>query len=222
MKRFLCICAAALLYFSCSHTEPVSEKSKMIADIDPFSLGSVSASLDQALSSRLKETTVEVIFYPRQNEVALEFRHETLQFWQFWNETARQNFIESLNQYKEDFANRKLITNYNKSRAIYGKVKGRVEWKVFNFSATYRASPYFELGYRLIEKTPYFITYQNTAKEESGRNKDITESRRFPMYFTRAQGEALAKLFDQDFLLESVGDKALSTSDDYGRDIYIP
>ena len=74
----------------------------MLANIDPFSLGVVGASTDQTLSSKVKETEVEVIFYPRENEAALEFKYGLSQCRQFWNEAGRQQFIKALDKYKED------------------------------------------------------------------------------------------------------------------------
>ena len=224
MKKYVCLCAAALLYVSCSNMS-APKYPNMVANIDPFSLGSINASLNQILSSKLKETAVEVIFYPRENEVVLEFQDGLTYHRQFWNEPGRELFIKAVSRYKEDFANQKLLTTFNKSRAAYGKVKGRVEWKPLKFSATYRASPFIEVGYRFVDNTPYFSTHQLKAKEESDANGrgNITESQQFVMYFSRAQCEELARLFDQAFLLESLPDtipkEASGTSDrdDYYR-----
>jgi hypothetical protein len=194
----------------------------MLADIEPFSIGSVDASFDKAFSSDVAGTTVEVIFYPRENEVALGFKHETFQYWQFWNEAGRRQFTEALNRYKEDFANQKLVTSYSKSRAVYGKINGRSEWKTLSISGVYRSSPLIELGYRFKGGSPYFSTHQLKAKEESGLNSNgISESKALAMYFTRAQGENLARLFDQALLLELLGDKPQKEKADFDRDIYI-
>ena len=204
MKYYLCICAAVLLFFSCN-TGPTPVKTVMLADVEPFSLGAVNASMDQVLSSGPKAISVEVIFHPRENAVALDFKHETLRYWQFWDEPARQSFIAGLKSYNDDFTNRNLNTNYRKTRKVYGAVKGRLEWHTLSFSAIYQSSPVIELGYRFKGESPYFSTYQNTAKEETAKNQGITESRSFYMYFTRAQGEELAKLFDQAYLIGLVG-----------------
>jgi hypothetical protein len=193
----------------------------MLADVDPFSIGSVNASFDKLFSSDVAVADVEVIFYPRNNEVALGFKFETFQYWQFWDETGRQQFIEALNRYKEDYANQKLVTNYNKSEAIYGKAKGRCEWKTLVISGVYRASPLIELGYRFRGNSPYFSTHQMAAKEETGINPSgVSESRPVAMYFTRAQGEDLARLFGQAFLLELLGGNQQSETEP-GRDFYI-
>jgi hypothetical protein len=220
-KQCFFACLAAALFFSCSTAGSGVKQANTLADVDPFSIGSINASFDKAFSSDAAEADVEVIFHPRKNEVALRFRHETYQYWQFWDEEGRKQFIEALSRYKEDFANQGLITSYGKSRAIYGKVNGRCEWKTLSISGIYRSSPVIELGYRFKGGSPYFATNQMKAKEESGLNpKGITESRLLAMYFTRAQGDDLARLFDQAFLLELLGDQAQQSKADINRDIY--
>jgi hypothetical protein len=208
MKQFIIFFAGVLLAVSCSHVEKAVKYPNMAADIDPYSVGEVTVSLDQAFSASLKIEQAEVLFYPRENEVALEFSNNAGQYRQFWTQEGRRFFIEALNRYKEDFANQHLITNYNKSRAAYGKAKGRFQWKTIKISATYLSLPYVELGYRFRDNAPYFTVYQISAKEQSGSNKEgIKESPHYSIYFTRAQAEELAKLFDDAFLLESLKDK---------------
>ena len=206
MKRFLVICAIALFCFSCSSTKRATEKIAIVADMDPFSLGSINSSVDHLLSIGLKTTDMEVVFFPRENEVAINFTLDFSDYWQFWNEAARQSFIEAVNNYREDTANKKLINDYRKSRAIYGTVKGRVVWSssIISMAEIYWALPSIDLGYRVIGNAQYFSTNQKVAKEESGINIDVKESWQFPMYFTLAQCEELAKLFDQAYLRESV------------------
>jgi len=164
-----------------------------------------------------------VSFYPRENAVALEFKNNTGLYTQFWNQEGRRLFIDALNRYKEDFANQNLTSNYNKSRAAYGKVKGRFQWKTLKFSAAYRSSPVVELGYRFRDESPYFAVHQKAAKEESGANSEgIKESPQYSLYFTRAQAEELAALFDEAFLLKSIGNKQSLPSNSNDRDMYIP
>jgi len=222
LKQCLFACVAAALFFSCGTTRSGVKQTNMLADIEPFSIGTVSASFDKSFSSDVATTDVEVIFYPRKNEVALRFKNDLHQYWQFWDEDGRKQFIEALNLYKEDFSNQRLSTSYSKSRAIYGKASGRCEWKTMSISGIYRSSPDFELGYRFKAGSPYFSTHQTKAKEETGLNKKgIPESQPFAMYFNRAQGEDLARLFDQAFLLGLLGDKTQQAVTEPGSDVYI-
>ena len=210
MKKYLFLCFVFALFVSCKTTDPAKKYPNMIADVEPFSVGEVNAFIERSFSSRLTRVTMEVVFYPRENEVALEFTHTTGgQYRQFWNEAARQRFIEALNRYKDDFASQSLTTNYKKSRAVYGKVPGRLQWQTLKISSTYKASPAMEIGYRFKDNSPYFTIRQIAAKEETGTNKSgITKSPVYSIYFTRAQAEELTKLFNQAFLLETVVDIA--------------
>ena len=78
------------------------------------------------------------------------------------------------------------------------------------------------MGYRFKDDAVYFTMLQRSANEESSRRSK--ESSQFTMYFTRAQAGELAKLFDQDYLLELVGDQAIPPPppNDTEKDIYIP
>ena len=223
MKKLFFLFAAVLLSVSCSHTGSTVKYPNMIADMDPYSIGSVNASLDQTFSFQVKSVTAEVFFHPRENEVVLEWNNNMAQYWQFWDEPCRQLFIEALKRYNEDFASQNLTAKYSKSRAIYGKQKGRLHWKTLKISTTYRASPNIEFGYRFRDNAPYFTTNQPEAKVENITDeRGVTKSPAIPMYFTRAQAEELAKLFDQAFLLESMEGRETKPPIDDTRDLYIP
>ena len=209
-----------MLVFSCSHSNSAVKYPDMVADVDPFSIGSISASFDRNFSSQVRVETVEVIFYPRENEVALEFRLNMGQYRQLWKKEGRRLFIEAINRYKEDFENQRLTNKFSRTKRVYGRFKNRFQWKPLPVSATYRSSPVIELGYRFRDNSPYFTVYQNSAREESGNNRDIKESPDFPVYFTRAQAEELARLFDEAFLLSSVSGKGSSPAIDTDRDEY--
>jgi len=224
-KMCCCLCAAlTALVFSCGSAKPAVNDPNMIANVDPVSLGSANAWLDKTFSSQLKETGVDVVFHPRKNEVSLELRHEMLTYRQFWNEAARQQYIEALNRYNEDFDNKNLVSNNRKTRAAYGKNAIRLEWETFKYSTTYRSSPPIELGYCFKGNAVYFTVFLRSAREESVTSNRNNDSPQYSVYFTRAQAEELAKLFDQAYLLELVGgSQSPSPSiDAAGRDIYIP
>ena len=207
MKKIMIICAALLACLSCTSIDMASRYPNMIADMDPLLIGTIEVSFDQVFTSRVKlNDEVKVIFYPRENTVALEFRHELVTYRQFWNLAARQRFIDALKLYKDDFDARRLVFKYNKSRAAYGKIQGKVEWETFKFTSTYKSSPLLELGYRFKGESPYFTVLQRSAKEETGAmSGSQLESKQIPMYYTKAHGERLAEFFNQDFLHRIVG-----------------
>jgi len=195
--------AMILLFLSCQSIDLTKKYPNMIADADPVSAGTVEAQLDRFLSSKVNKVEVEVVFHPRLNAVSLEFKYEFLKYRQFWDEPARRQFPASLELYKRDFEDRKLINNYRKTRDIYGKAKGRVEWEAFKYTKTRVSNPTIELGYRFREDTPFFTTLMRSAKEviSEGDNSPPVDSQQISMYFTRAQAEELVKLFDQAWLI---------------------
>ncbi len=79
-----------------------------------------------------------------------------------------------------------------------------------------------ELGYRFRGDTPYFSVLQRSARENSGANNGANlESLQFSLYFSRSQGDELAGLFAQEFLLGTLGDRVVPVSDDSADDVYI-
>jgi hypothetical protein len=208
MKKTLLIVATVFACFSCTGIDMAARYPNMVADLDPFSVGMANASFDQLFSSKPKPHNIDVIFYPRENTVALEFRHELVRYRQFWNQSARQHFAEALTKYKDDFDNERLVNRFNKTRSAYGRFKGQVEWETFKYTSTYKSLPTYELGYRFKGKGNgvYFTVLQRSAKEETGiMSGSNLESKQYVMYYTRVQGDKLAQLFDQNFLLEKAG-----------------
>ena len=194
--------AVIFLLLSCNTLEP-NKYPNMVADADPFSVGTAEVEFDRPFSSKVNKVVIEAIFHPRLNAVSLEFKYQLLKYRQFWDSPARKQFAASLELYKRDFEDRKLIDNYRKTRDIYGRTKGRVEWEAFKFTKTRVANPTIELGYRYKENTPFFATLMRGTKEETSElDNSATNSAQINMYFTRAQADEMAKLFDQDYLME--------------------
>jgi hypothetical protein len=202
----------------------------MVADKDPVSAGTIEVEFDRFFSSNVEKKDVQVIFYPRYNAVALEFRYQSIRYRQFWDPEGRQKFVQALDRYKEDYAAKNLGNKFSKSRSIYGKFKGKTEWETFSITIPGLAYPTMELGYRFRGKdggSPYFSVLQQSAKDEYTLNSDNAkpDSLQIPIYYTRAQGEALAKIFDQSYLLSLLGplpdpEAALPAEDEYQEQEY--
>ena len=215
LMKLLAVVALFLL-LSCGTVDRTKKYPHMVADADPVSAGAIEAEFDRIFSSKLNKIPVEVIFYPRLNAVALEFRYELITYRQFWDEAGRRQFATALEQYKKDYAERNLSGRYRKTRAIYGKTEGRVEWQTFKFAKTRLAFPAIELGYRFREDRPFFATLMQPAREEDDFNDSSppAESQQISMYFTRAQADDLVKLFDQSYLMGLLGEKDSPKSDE--------
>ena len=203
MKQYILAALAGLgllLAISCTTPNPARRFPHMIADMEPFTIGTVEVFFDRLLSTTVHPAEAEVIFYPRLNAVALQFRHEFVTYRQFWDEVARRQFISALERYRADFGARNLRSNYRRTRAVYGSVNSRLEWETLRITRTRISYPIIDLGYRFRGESPFFTTRTRTASEVGGPPTDSVENVQIHMYFTRAQAGELASLFSQAFL----------------------
>jgi len=212
----LLILTAAFFALSCGSIDNAKRYPHMVADADPVSAGTVEIQLSKFFSSKLNKVDAEVIFYPRLNAVALEFRYELIRYRQFWDAESRKQFADALELYKTDYEAQNLIDRYRRTRSIYGKVRGRVEWEAFKYTKTRVAYPTTDIGYRFRGKAPYFTTLMRSAREEisAGDSSDRGESAQISMFFTRAQADKLVNHFDQDFLMGLLGGKSSEQDED--------
>jgi len=197
-----------LCTLSCRTIDYTKRYPNMVANADPVSAGKIEVQLNKLFfSPKLTKMEVEVIFYPRSNSVALVFRYELIRHRQFWDLEGRKQFAEALEQYKADYEAHNLIDRYRKTRSVYGKVQGKLEWETFKYTRTRLAYPIIDLGYRFRDGMPFFTTFMRSAKEEleSGDNSERIDSSQINMFFTRAQAEELVKRFDQDYLMGLLG-----------------
>jgi hypothetical protein len=212
--------AVILLVLSCQSVDLSKKYPNMVADMDPFSVGTIEAQFDRFLSSKVKKTEIETIFHPRHNYVSLEFKYELMTFRQFWDEPARRQFAAALELYKRDFEDGKLVNNNRKTKSVYGNAKGRVEWLMSKYTKTRVSNPIIEIGYQFKENTPFFTTLMRSAKEvmSDDDNSTPTNSQPLNMYFTRAQADVLVGIFNQARLMELVGKKNTPVTDESEED----
>jgi hypothetical protein len=232
MKKFFCIRNMALLlvfpaalFFSCK-SEP-KYNPDMVADMDPIPVGAIELEMTGALGVGIDKKTAELVFVPRRNQVYLQYRVQTVLYRQYWDKPAREKFLAALSRYKEDYVSRDLSTNRFRTRSIYGTAKGYTEWGYLTQFATTivtdksYAYPLYEIGYSFQKKAPYFTIVQNAAKDitTTGRGDTDIKSTQFSTFFTRAQADELAALFDQNLLVSLTGAQAFKDStpvrDDY-------
>jgi len=200
---------------SCKTVDLSKKYPNMVANIDPFPIGSVEAQFDRFFSSKVNKVQIDAVFHPRLNSVALEFKYELSTYRQFWDEPARKQFAASLELYKKDFEEKKLIDSYRKTRSVYGNVKGHLEWDALKFAKTRVSYPIIDLGYRFKEKAAFFSIYMRPAKEvqDEGDSSSSMDSQQVYTYFTRAQADQLVMLFDQAYLLKLVGERTNGKTD---------
>jgi hypothetical protein len=220
MKQLKLLTAAILgsalifLLMSCASLNPANKYPNMVANVDPFPVGTAEVQFDRFFSSKVNKVAIKTVFHPRLNAVSLEFRFELMTYRQFWDESARKQFAASLELYKRDFEDKKLVDDYRKTKAVYGNVKGRLVWEASKYTTTRVSNPTIEIGYRFKEKTPFFTTLMRSAREvvNEGENSNPMNSQQINMYFTRTQADEMVKIFDQASLLELLGMKGRAES----------
>jgi hypothetical protein len=225
MKRVFLLFSLSLLFLliSCSTLERRAATIRashpnFIADMDPLSVGTISGQFQKLLSSSLEKKDIHVYFMPRTDEVYLEFKYQTLTFRQYWEKADRLKFVTALEQYKKDYAARALKLKGARARRVYGNFDGKTEWGQVNtsFLMNSRAFPNMELGYQFKKENPYFTVNMQAAPDVLNLGDDFErDSLDVMLYLTRAQGDELIALFDQQYLLSFLGPRA---SPDY----YIP
>jgi len=196
---FLCI----VIFISCNTiNKPVRQKFTVSLSSPQIPIGEIEVQFSSFMSlGSLKKENVNVIYFPREDAVCLQYRREFITYHQFWSYNGRQTFITALQRYNEDYSSRDLELKSRKTKRKYGVVEGYLIWQMYTFTVQARANMNLELGYEFKDRAPYFLVNQREAeyKEEISRDNNRT-SATVPMYFTRAQAAELEALFDQNYL----------------------
>ncbi|MDR2951925.1 MAG: hypothetical protein LBU82_01645 [Treponema sp.] len=183
--------------------------------------GTGEAQFDKALGG-IKKGEIALFYYPDEDAVCLEYRAETINFMQFWSKAGRDSFISSLEHYKEDFEQKNLIVNRSlKTRRIYDRVRGYLVWGSLGIlSKPAIANTDYNIGYDFKDKSPYFTVIQRAAEQKDSSFK-MTSSN-IMMYFTRAQADCIADLFNQEYLrkLEVLPNSRSNGVGDFLRDLF--
>jgi hypothetical protein len=165
-------------------------------------IGEVELRFNTFMSMRgLRLEKANVIYFPREDAVCIQYRHEFVTYHQFWSRIGRLEFLAALEKYNEEYTERTLVINDRRSKRNYGVVEGYLIWQMYSFTVQARANMNVELGYEFRDRSPFFTINQRQAeyKEDNSRDNNRT-SPVITMYFTRAQAAQLADLFDPEFL----------------------
>jgi hypothetical protein len=222
MKRLFPLFLLFLLLVSCNTFERRgarvrSSHPNFIADMDPVSVGAISGQLQKMMSSSLEKKDINVYFVPRTDEVYLEFKYQTLTFRQYWEKTDRLKLVTALERYKKDYNTSALKLKGARARRAYGNFDGKTEWGQVNTSylMNSRAFPNMELGYQFKKNNQtkknniYFTVNMQAAPDVLNLGEGFErDSLDVMLYLTRAQGDELVGLFEQQYLLSFVGPRA--------------
>ncbi|MDR0290808.1 MAG: hypothetical protein LBI06_07730 [Treponema sp.] len=210
----IAICAAFLLV-ACA-TTPKEEPFSVDLDSPNYEVSVIEAYSDRYMSiGSLKKSNVTVYYYPAEDAVCLQFKIQFADCKQFWDKAGRAAFTAALERYKEDYEQRKLTKGSKKTaRKVYGSTQGFFAWKKTKVGVQAHGSPKIEFGYNIKDGAAFFTTTQLESYyiDPIGRSRNQT-SPVIMLYFTRAQAESLAALFDQDHL-QGPGRMGSSSADD--------
>lgn len=149
----------------------------------------------------IRKMVTTVSYFPQEDAVCLRWRMNMITFHLFFSYESRETFITSLAQYKEDFEARNFGKSSRKTRRVYGNAPAYVIWQNASFTVRARASSVLDYGYFFVEGAPYFTVTQRDVEYIDGMHRDNNRQlKAMPIYFTRAQADALAELLDEDFL----------------------
>jgi hypothetical protein len=216
----------AVLLSACITIDPKKLYPDMVADQDPVSIGIIDAEFERPFIRALNKQEVELTFLPRYNAVAFDFKYQLTNYRQIWSQEGRELFIKAVESYKTDYAARNLDRKFSKTRRVYGRFKGKLEWSYSKHSESNVSSPTIEFGYSFQgekgKETPFFTVTQNSAREESSLQGDQKKLDSVPikMFFTREQADELVRVINQDSLLSALvfsPDYWQSGDDDYGE-----
>ncbi|MDR2965993.1 MAG: hypothetical protein LBU88_09480 [Treponema sp.] len=165
---------------------------------------------------------VNVLYYPTEDAVCLQWRMDMVTYHQFWSPEGRELFVSALLQYKEDFEERNFGSNNRRSKRKYGTTSGYIYWQTFSIAVLANTANKVELGYYFVNRQPYFIANQREADYIDPLSRESNRTHpEMPIYFTRAQADSLAEFFDPIFLSEAVSNSSAIIRDtEIGIDEY--
>jgi hypothetical protein len=165
-------------------------------------LGTVEMQRDRNFPfSGLERTDVNVIYFPEEDAVCLNYRSDFFTYHFFWDVDGRELFLKALETYNRDFDNRNLPNNPRRTRAAYGSTDGFLIWQEFSFARRLEANMIIEIGFLFRERSPYFaVTQKQAVVYDVSDSREETLSQEITMYFTRAQAQELADFFSEELL----------------------
>jgi hypothetical protein len=202
-KKIISIFLIILTFGACSSIKGKPKPEPFTASLQSpqIEIGVIEAQFDELLPG-IKKYVLNVLYFPVEEAVCLQYKQDFYTHYQFWNREGRDLFAEAFNNYKTDYDTRNLpTTGGRKAKGKYGAFQSYLIWQMSVYQVQARASMNIELGYAFKEKNPYFCVNQKEAfyEDQFGRDNNKTKYET-SIYFTRAQAEALLALFDQSFL----------------------
>ena len=204
MKNLYIVLLITLVLGACA-TAGRTEEEEFNVDLKSpqISMGNIEVQFDKTFPlPGIKKGVVTLNYFPREDAVCLQYKADLMTYYQFWSRSGRTAFIKALEEYKEDYAARNLNKRGgSRAKRKYGNTDGYLIWQMSRFMTQAKAGVNIEIGYSFRENFPYFtLNQRETNYVNPLSEREIRNTQQIPMYFTRAQAEELAAMFDQQLL----------------------
>jgi len=206
--KYIAILLFALSLTVCATEKPIKEEPFTVDwDSPKIQAGAIEAQLDNTVNiTGIRKINIDVYYYPLEDAVCLQYRIDFFSYYLFIDRLGRDAYFKALAQYKEDYDQRNLNTKGGKkTRRQYGNVEVYLVWQAFAYTVRARANTLLDYGYDIKKvskaRASFFTLYRReTFYADPNTPQDRRIASNTPMYFTRAQADELAELFNQDLL----------------------
>lgn len=122
------------------------------------------------------------------------------------DEKSRHLLFSAVDQYLEDFAERRLSKKAKKTDKKYGKCKGYINYGTVSVMMAAEGKPDVYFGYKFYDKSPYFvITVKPTKNIDPHKGTyDVEDSTEMLLCFTKAQARAFCDAISDEAIEDIV------------------
>lgn len=152
----------------------------------------------------IKAREATMLYNPETRKAGVRVYYQTNFYNVVFDIKNRQAITAAVNNYLNDFENKRLVRKSAKTKRAYGKGKAHIEWGTVKVMMDKFTDTEVWYGYTFIDGSPYFsiIVKQGKNQREHQSEYEIKESVEVQLYFNRAQAKELVRQLDQKILNE--------------------
>lgn len=146
------------------------------------------------------------IVNPKNGDAGIKTRYQASNYAVLFDEQMRHRIFAAVDQYLDDFANKKLKRKDKKSYVAYGRGKAYINYGTLAVMMAAEGKPDIQIGYKFKEKSPYFtITVRSAPNIDPNKGyNDVKDSAEFILYFTKAQAQAMCNMLRDEVVQEAL------------------
>ncbi len=191
---------------------------------EDFVTGDVTSVFTKAVTGSISQKKSTIFINPENGTAGFGTSYMAAFYIVQFDEKARSKFAAAYKSYLEDFENKKLVRKSSKTKKAYGSMDVHLDWGSIKSSTPNNGNGTAFLGYEFVKKSPYFVLYIPTLKNDhydDVGDSTTRESITLKYYFTKAQAAELVEyLKDENILkfLETYSSDSYpkpATTDDY-------